>query len=266
LTVVADNDDTLTANYWDGSNWGTQTELSAAIGGTVGINNRLFDVVYESGGVEAMVTYGSTVTTLSYGVWNSAGTSWASAALLPVAIESKDWHILAADPSSDAIMLTMVGTLNDVDTIEWDGDAWDADWTSHETLGSDQFETASFAYDYEDENVNNLPTISLNSAVQKTDGSGLVDISIEVDDGDLDDTRVKIEYETDGDGTCNGPWANATLTGPAAADFEDSSGTPDIDNGQTYQVGSGTNTRVITSGGSNTVTFDWQSRDRYTVR
>ncbi|MFZ2681557.1 MAG: fibronectin type III domain-containing protein [Patescibacteria group bacterium] len=259
LAVVSDDDDTLTANYWNGSSWGTQTELAANIGGVVGTNNRLFDVVYEAGGAEAVVTYGSTLLTLSYRVWNSAGTSWADAELLPLAIELKDWHILVADPNSDAIMLTTVGTVNDVDTLEWDGDAWDAGWTSHELAGSDQYETASFAYDYEDETSNTPPTISFNSAAQKTDGSGLVDISIEVDDADLDDTQVKIEYETDGDGACNGPWAAATLAGPATADFTDGGGVPNVDNGQTYQVGPGVNTRIITTSGSNTVTFDWQS-------
>jgi len=106
---------------------------------------------------------------------------------------------------------------------------------------------------------NAAPTGSFNSAVQKTDGTGLVDVSIEVDDANDDDTKVKIEYETDSDGGCGGPWANATLVGPATADFDDSGGAPDVNNGNTYQVGTTATTRVITSSGSNTIQFDWDS-------
>ena len=35
------------------------------------------------------------------------------------------------------------------------------------------------------------------SAVQKTAGSGDVDLSIEVDDSDTDDTKALVEYESD---------------------------------------------------------------------
>ena len=43
---------------------------------------------------------------------------------------------------------------------------------------------------------NIAPTVTINSATQKTDGSGQVDISLEVDDADNDDTvRVKVEYK-----------------------------------------------------------------------
>jgi len=106
---------------------------------------------------------------------------------------------------------------------------------------------------------NNYPTGSFNSAIQKTDGSGQVDISIEVDDPDGDDTKAKIEY--DNDNLCDGPWNPATLLGTSAtADFTDSGGPPDINNANSYQIGSGTNTRIITSSGSNTVSFIWDSK------
>lgn len=107
---------------------------------------------------------------------------------------------------------------------------------------------------------NSAPTGSWNSAVQKTDGTGRVDISIEVNDTNGNDTKAKIEYETDEDGECNGPsWAAATLLDPVTADFSDTGGVPDINNANTYQVGSTATTRIITSSGSNTVQFDWDS-------
>jgi len=103
-------------------------------------------------------------------------------------------------------------------------------------------------------------TGKFNSAAQKTDGTGKVDISIEVDDLAGDDCKALIEYTSDG--TCSSGWVttpNVTLVGPATADYNDSGGTPDVTNANAYQVGSGTNTRIITSSGSNTVQFDWDS-------
>ena len=107
------------------------------------------------------------------------------------------------------------------------------------------------------EALNTAPTSTFNSVIQKTNGSGVVDISIEVADVDNDDTKAKMEYETDSDGACDGPWASATLIGPATADNNDSGGAPDVNNINAYQVGSTATTRIITSSGSNTVDFDW---------
>lgn len=105
----------------------------------------------------------------------------------------------------------------------------------------------------------NVPTGSFNSASQIADGSGNADISVEINHFDDEDTRLKIEFETDSDGACDGPWGGATLIGPVAADFTDSGGVPDLNNAAEYQIGSGANTTVITSSGSNTITFDWDS-------
>ena len=104
------------------------------------------------------------------------------------------------------------------------------------------------------------PTGLFNSAAQKTDGTGKVDISIEVDDPNDDDCKALIEYTSDG--TCSSGWVttpNVTLVGPATASYNDSGGAPDINNSAAYQVGSGSTTRIDTSSGSNTVQFDWDS-------
>ncbi|PIR48896.1 hypothetical protein COU80_01800 [Candidatus Peregrinibacteria bacterium CG10_big_fil_rev_8_21_14_0_10_55_24] len=258
LVAVADDDNTLTANSWDGSDWGTAEELSASIG-LVAATNHLFDIAYEHKlDNDAVITYGVTAAALRYRVWDTTTLTWGAESTLPTAVEDKDWHILSPHSDSQAIMLTTVGDTNDVDTLEWDGSAWDVSWTSHETDGNDQFRTAGFVYDYEDEDAL-TPVGTFTSAVQGTDGTGTVDITIEVDDGDEEDTKAKVEYETDSDGACDGPWAAATLTGTTTADFDDSGGAPDIDNGADYQVGSGATTRIITSSGPNTVQFDWDS-------
>ncbi|RJR31681.1 hypothetical protein C4569_01860 [Candidatus Parcubacteria bacterium] len=99
--------------------------------------------------------------------------------------------------------------------------------------------------------VSSLPT-------QKTDGSGYVDISITVDDADDNDTMAKIEYDTDG--TCDGPWLDPTILGLATATYSDSGGVPDVNNANDYQIGTTASTRIITSSGANTVTFDWDSK------
>lgn len=106
---------------------------------------------------------------------------------------------------------------------------------------------------------NNPPTGSFNSAVQKNNGSGQVDISIEVDDPEDNDTKAKIAYDTDG--SCDGAWNDPTLnegTG-ATADFNDSGGSPSVVNTDAYQVGTTAAYRVITSSGSNSVAFVWNS-------
>ncbi len=258
LTAVADDDNTLTANYWNGSGWATAQQLSAGIG-TVAPTNHLFDMTYEHKlGNDAIVTYGATNTALSYRVWDTGTLAWGAETALPAAVENKDWHILAPHGDTQAIMLTTVGDTNDVDTLEWDGSAWGSSWTAHETASDDQFRNAGFAYDFEDEDAL-TPTGTFTSATQGTNGRGTVDATIEVDDGDEEDTRAKVEYETDADGACNGPWAAATLTGTTIADFNDSGGAPDINNTATYQIGSGSTTRIITSSGPNTVQFDWAS-------
>ncbi|MBI4231886.1 S-layer homology domain-containing protein, partial [Candidatus Peregrinibacteria bacterium] len=102
---------------------------------------------------------------------------------------------------------------------------------------------------------NTAPTVAINSAAQKTDGTGTVDISVEVDDADDDDTvRLKVEYSA-GE-TCSGGGDPTLDTTPTSitADF----GSPGVSNTPPYQVGT-TGSYITTSSGSNTVQFDWSS-------
>lgn len=107
---------------------------------------------------------------------------------------------------------------------------------------------------------NFAPTGSFNSASEKTDGSGAVDVSIEIDDSEDDDIKAKIEY--DDDAACDGPWTKATLdeTAGATADFNDSGGSPSVVNADANQIGTTATRRVITASGSNTVDVDWSSK------
>ncbi len=61
------------------------------------------------------------------------------------------------------------------------------------------------------------PTIeSLNSVTQFNNGSGQIDIEFLVADKDFEEDNIQmmVEYESDHDGLCDGPWAEASLSGP----------------------------------------------------
>jgi hypothetical protein len=101
------------------------------------------------------------------------------------------------------------------------------------------------------------PTAVFNSAVQKTNGTGGVDINMRVENQQGDPVMVKVEYEI-GD-SCSfasslDPTLNETI-GSVTAEF----GTPTVDNSAEYQVGSG-GSMILTAYGQNNVDFDWLSK------
>ncbi len=98
------------------------------------------------------------------------------------------------------------------------------------------------------------PTGEFNSIAQKTDGSGLVDISIEVYDINLDDATAKIEYVTGSACDFSTPF-DPTLDESALNIYSDHS-TTTILNSASFQIGAGTDA-ITTSDGSNTINFDW---------
>ncbi len=127
-----------------------------------------------------------------------------------------------------------------------------------------QYSFKAYAYDnYGNKNssgqttftTNGKPTGSFNSAAQKTDGSGIVDLSIEVNDTNGNDCTAKLEYAAGSSCDFSSP-LDPTLneaTGTIQADY----GTPGIKNSAAYQIGS--TTKISTNSGSNTVNFDWLS-------
>ncbi|MBU1087073.1 MAG: PQQ-binding-like beta-propeller repeat protein [Candidatus Omnitrophica bacterium] len=99
---------------------------------------------------------------------------------------------------------------------------------------------------------NDPPTVTINSAAQKTDGSGEVSISIEADDLNENNSRVSIYYGLTAL-TCTN---KATMTGIATADIIP---VPDINTANVYQVGD--TTPIKTAGvGANTITFNWNTK------
>jgi hypothetical protein len=107
----------------------------------------------------------------------------------------------------------------------------------------------------------NPPSGTILSAVQKSDGSGVIDITIKAEDPDSDDTlRAKIMAST----TCD--FSSGVLDPTLDETNENVSATkgdPVADNDSYYQVGT-TSGWIITSGtpepGKNFVLFDWLSK------
>jgi len=105
---------------------------------------------------------------------------------------------------------------------------------------------------------NDKPTAVFNSTAQKTNGSGVADISIEVDDPDDEDTqRAKLEYVLGS--ACNFATPLDPDLDETQANIQADFGTPKIYNSQEYQIGSTTGW-ILTSPGSNTVNFDWLTK------
>lgn len=103
---------------------------------------------------------------------------------------------------------------------------------------------------------NNAPTGSFSTVVFRADASGVADVAIEVDDAEDNNVQAKLEYVAGSD-------CNFTSPSDPTIDTTDSNtiadyGDPKIDNNQTYQIGSSTGW-IITSSGSNTVNFDWDT-------
>lgn len=106
--------------------------------------------------------------------------------------------------------------------------------------------------------VNAPPTGTLAAPVNRKDGSGIVDLAINVDDADKDDLRAKLEYEAGT--TCT--FASATNLSLDETDASATStyGDAKIDNNLSFQIGSSTGW-IITTSGANTVNFDWPSKN-----
>ena len=95
-----------------------------------------------------------------------------------------------------------------------------------------------------------------NPTAQRTDGSGIVDISIEVYDVNGDLCQAKIEYEMG---------ENCKFTSPVKPSLDETDenvtadhGDPGLENDNEYQVGYN-GAYIITTSGSNSVHFDWDA-------
>ncbi len=131
------------------------------------------------------------------------------------------------------------------------------------------YSIAIWAYDYYgnvssssrvDIFTNDAPISSFNNPIlQKNDGSGAVDISIEADDLNNNDTlKAKVVFAT---GTsCSFVTPATPLLDENGASIQVDFGSITISNANPYQVGA-SSAWILTSPGSNTVQFDWLSKN-----
>jgi len=102
---------------------------------------------------------------------------------------------------------------------------------------------------------NKTPLAKFNSVAEKTDGTGVVDISTEVYDKNHDESMMKIEYEA-GTSCLFGSSGDPSLD-ETQSNIYASLGIPKIENDNGYQIGTASGYIVTTA--SNTVAFDWFS-------
>lgn len=97
---------------------------------------------------------------------------------------------------------------------------------------------------------------SLNSVSQATDGSGQIALEFLVADEDVEEDNIQmlVEYETDHDGLCDGPWDLASLSGPVTSN----EGNAFLNPASGYQI---TNITTLTSAApqQSDVGFVWES-------
>ncbi len=94
---------------------------------------------------------------------------------------------------------------------------------------------------------------AINSVAEKTDGTGAVDISLELDDLNTSGIlSAKLEYKAGAD--CSAGTSDPTID-TTVGTYSADSGTPTINNSNEYQVGSVS----VVDVGTNTVDFDWLS-------
>jgi Domain of unknown function (DUF2341) len=100
------------------------------------------------------------------------------------------------------------------------------------------------------------PTGLINSAQERTDRSGRVDISIAVNDLSRDDCRAKIDYVPQVGGHCDFGSALKPLLDETSVSA--STGLPVINNNYIYQIGTSTGW-ISTASGTNDILFNWES-------
>ncbi|MCK4539743.1 fibronectin type III domain-containing protein [Candidatus Parcubacteria bacterium] len=103
---------------------------------------------------------------------------------------------------------------------------------------------------------NVAPTASFDSISQKSDGTGVVDIAVIIDDDD-DDNEVRLKVEHQSGATCPAP-GDPTLDEIDANATSTNSDDPKVENDNEYQIGNSSGW-INTSEGANTVSFDWLS-------
>ncbi|MGD9140686.1 MAG: right-handed parallel beta-helix repeat-containing protein, partial [bacterium] len=133
------------ALVWSGSAWGNPEVLDPS-----GAGDDRTDIfaAYEEVSGHALVTFGRGAPSVYYRTWD--GSTWSAVDSLARAIGSLGdvrWTTLAADPTSDRIVLGVLTTAADVWLSVWDGDAWGPRQTATEFAHGTTFPNVAVAFE-----------------------------------------------------------------------------------------------------------------------
>ncbi|MEA3398233.1 MAG: hypothetical protein U9R06_00620 [Patescibacteria group bacterium] len=103
---------------------------------------------------------------------------------------------------------------------------------------------------------NTAPTSTIESAAQKKDDSGAIDVWFSAWDSDLDASRARLEYESGSD--CGFVGASKATIDDTDANATSSVDDVAIDNDSYYQIGTSTG-KITMASGTNNVYIDWLS-------
>jgi len=117
LCVVQDKKNDLSAQFWNGSNWSSATELEDSLNRN---NCRQFDVAFEKGGTDALVVYASDWSNqIRYRTWN--GSSWSAEAIGPDVGDDQIVVQLRTGVDPGQVFVQMSTDAADVYALNWGG-------------------------------------------------------------------------------------------------------------------------------------------------
>ncbi|MFH1107234.1 MAG: hypothetical protein V1787_05035 [Candidatus Micrarchaeota archaeon] len=143
LAYIEGTNSDAQAFIWDGSAWGSETELTASVSITA---EEDVAVAYSSlsGVAIAMAGEGNAVN------WKNYTGSWSDVAVFDVNTAANvlpNWLTLKADPASDYLMVVNIDAGTDLSTGRYDGTGWTADARWDGTVDSHASRVADFAWE-----------------------------------------------------------------------------------------------------------------------
>lgn len=131
LFACTDNTLDLNVNVWDGSSWGSNSELETNM---VSYSRREFDIAYENGGGDALLCYvESGQTRLRYRTWN--GNTWSNEQTGTDLLEVPQIVQLRTGKNSGEIFVMASDGGNDIELMRWSGTALSAKTKIEENYG-----------------------------------------------------------------------------------------------------------------------------------
>lgn len=122
MLYVIDSNNSIAAMVWNGTSWGNKVTLEAsAPGSTI----ECADAAYETNTGRCMLIWGHAGSgSPRYAFWTGSG--WSSTGTMSDVGSVPQWFHLAADPTSNKVMLGVLDAAGRVNVTVWSGSAWDS--------------------------------------------------------------------------------------------------------------------------------------------